>query len=148
MITPMTLPRTMLLKQHLNSAHEIWEAPIVICMDFVLPQLAMTLKISGIANSPMTSGMKLRPAIRLTLSNVNRPVPKTRSMPTVAMSKPRQAERSPLMRESPARPATMVSEKQISEKNSGGPKRKAKLAMAPVKKIRAQLETMSAKQEA
>ena len=41
----------------------------------------------------------------------------------------------------------MVREKQIREKNSAGPKRRAKLAIMPVQKIRARLDTMSAKQE-
>ena len=147
MTTPMRLPRKMEVKQRLKSAQVRRLCPMSAWMaGGGVGEVA--LMISGMANRPMSKGMKLKPAIRFTSLKVIRPVPKTMSMPTLASSRPKQAEMSPLSRDAPDSPATMVREKQIREKNSAGPKRRAKLAIMPVQKIRARLDTMSAKQEA
>ena len=65
----------------------------------------------------------------------------------VAKINPRQVDPNPFNRSSPDTPAIMVRENTISVKNSGGPKRNAKLARIPAKKISDRFEMKSAVQE-
>ena len=104
--------------------------------------------ISGSANSPISTGMKLRPPIRFQLSKMNRLVPYTMSRPMVANSSPSAADTMPLTRFLPETPAMMVSENTMSVKNSGGPNLSANPANSPASRISDRFETKSAKQEA
>ena len=63
--------------------------------------------------------------------------------PTVASSRPSAAETSPISSELPETPATVVSAKSISMKNSGGPMCSASTASGAAKKISDRFEMKS-----
>ena len=74
------------------------------------------------ANMPIATTTKSMPSCRNGLPKVKRAAPETRSMPTVAIIRPKQVVTIDLMTLVPVRLATVHRPNTISEKNSAGPK--------------------------
>src|SRR5690554_5505709 len=99
---------------------------------------------SGKANRPINKGIKERQPIKLEFRKPMRCEPHTASSPTREGKIPISAAKRPLAIDPLASEIMMVSEKQISQKNSGAPKLNASLARYAAKKINAILEIKSA----
>ena len=74
------------------------------------------------ANSPMSTGMNCTPSKSCGTPNVNRSTPVVRSIPTVAMSNPRQPPIRFLSADSAPMDASIDRANTPSAKYSGGPK--------------------------
>ena len=71
--------------------------------------------------SPMATGARPTPSIRMGTLNVNRSMPEIVSVPMVPRKIPNAAMQSALDMESPARKVSMMIPRTINEKYSGGP---------------------------
>src|SRR6478736_4105443 len=96
---------------------------------------SMVSRISLMPNRPMTATRKLMPRSSSLQPNVMRSVPETVSMPTPASSRPSAMEMMVLCLSSRPRPTNEQNVNRYTEKNSGGPKRKAKSATLGARKV-------------
>ena len=95
----------------------------------------MLARISEMPNRPITATRKSKPRIISCEPKVMRSWPVTVSMPTAASRKPSIIAARVLSGEPRPRPMKQAKERNITAKNSGGPKRSAKPATSGARKV-------------
>ena len=120
---PNTVPREIDGRLYLNSSQLSQMRSALMISARVPSRTSMAVTMTSVnANIPMATTTKSMPSWRKGLPKVYRGAPETRSMPTVAIIRPKQVVITDLTTLVPVRLATVDKPKTIRAKNSAGPK--------------------------